>query len=94
MFDAEEAMAMGMLSRIVPKGESLTAAIELASFIASKSAPVLSMAKRAVDEGIEMPIGHGIELEAKLLAKAFLTEDNAEGVAAFMEKRKPVFKHR
>lgn len=93
MFDAQEALRIGVVSRIVPDGESLISAVKLAAEIAEKSAPVLALAKQAINEGLDMTLEQGVENEARLLAKAFLTEDNAEGVSAFLQKRKPIFRH-
>lgn len=91
--DAREALQRGLINRLVPEGEALESAVSLADRIAEHSAPVLALAKRAIHQATNMPLEQGIACEAALLAKAFATQDNAEGVSAFLEKRKPVFRH-
>ncbi|MEH7332473.1 enoyl-CoA hydratase [Neobacillus drentensis] len=91
---AQEAEKIGLVNRIVPSGEGLTSAKELAKRISRHSLQALSRIKKSVDEGLNQSLAEGIELEAALFAEIFQTEDIKEGVQAFLEKRKPVFQHR
>ena len=91
---AQEAKEIGLVNKVVPKGESLAAAKEMAQTIAGYSLPSLQYIKQAVDQGSELSLEEGLRVEAELFAKVSLTEDMEEGVQAFFEKRKPNFKHR
>lgn len=88
---AEQALEIGLVNQVVPKGESLNAAKKLAQTIAQRSLPALKLIKEAVDKGTAVSLEEGIRLEARLFGKVFQTEDIREGVAAFLEKRPPVF---
>lgn len=90
---AEEARNLGLVNQVVEQGKSYVAAMELARKIASKSLPALSRIKLAVDRGLELNLMEGVQYEATLFEEVFQTEDIKEGVAAFIEKRKPKFKH-
>ncbi len=91
---AQAAAQIGLVNRVVPKGDSLNAAKELAHVIANRSSAALALVKRAIDEGGEMSLVHGVQVEAKLFDEVFQTEDCQEGIRAFIEKRKPIFKNR
>jgi enoyl-CoA hydratase/carnithine racemase len=91
---SQEAEKICLVNRIVPSGEGLTNAKELAKRISRHSLQALSRIKKSVDEGLNQSLTEGIELEAALFAEIFQTEDIKEGVQAFLEKRKPVFQHR
>lgn len=91
---AQEALRIGLINRVVPAGQVMAAARELARELASKSGAVLRLIKKAVDEGTRMDLPAGLSLEAELFAEVFETEDAREGIAAFLEKRPPRFKHR
>lgn len=90
---AGQAKEIGLVNQVVPQGEALTAAKKLARNIAQKSLPALTFIKEAVDKGSQLSLEEGVKLEAELLGKVFQTKDIREGVAAFLEKRAPVFKH-
>ena len=94
MMDAEEAERAGLVSRIVPLDKLVDEAIVVASKIASLSRPIVRMAKESVDSAMETSLQEGIKIERRLFHAAFATEDQKEGMAAFVEKRKPEFKHR
>jgi len=64
----------------------------LARKLLSKSSLTLSLAKKAINSGAEMDISSGLDLEAQCFALCFATEDQKEGISAFLEKRKPQFK--
>ena len=92
--DAEEAYRMGLVEELVQEGRHLDRALELAARMARWSLVSLRLAKEAVNAAFEMPLAAGIEHEKELFLRAFASEDGQEGVRAFVEKRKPVFKGR
>ncbi len=94
MMDASEAERLGIAARIVPPEKLLDEAIALAERISSLSQPVIASAKRAVRAAFEMPLAEGLVFERKSIHALFALEDQKEGMAAFLEKRKPVFKNR
>ena len=89
---AEEAKALGLVSRVVPKEAYLDEAKKVANEIASKSPVAARLAKMAVNKAFEMGLGDGIDFERELFYLLFASEDKTEGMKAFMEKRKPEFK--
>ena len=91
---ATTAERIGLVNHVVAKGESLTAAKELAAKITRHSLPSLSLIKQAVDQGLDTTLEEGLKIEAANFGKVFETEDVKEGVRAFIEKRKPQFKHK
>lgn len=91
---AQEAKAIGLVNQVVSKGEALKAAKKMAQTISQRSLPALQFIKQAVDQGLDLSLKAGVKNEARLFAKVFQTEDVREGVAAFIEKRTPKFKHR
>lgn len=92
--DSSRAMEAGLLNRVVPKGEALNAALELAAAINVQSGAVLALAKRALNDGAAVTPRAGISVEAELWQDCFMTEDVKEGVQAFLEKRRPEFQNR
>ncbi|MDV7243243.1 enoyl-CoA hydratase [Rhodococcus oxybenzonivorans] len=92
--DAEEAERAGLVSRIVPAADLLDEALQTASTIAEMSLPVAMMAKEAVNRSFETTLTEGVRFERRVFHSTFATEDQKEGMAAFVEKRAPVFKHR
>lgn len=91
---AEEADRAGLVSRIVPAAELLSTANEVAGTIAQMSRPATRMAKEAVNRSFESSLTEGLLFERRLFHSAFATDDQAEGMAAFSEKRTPNFTHR
>ncbi len=89
---AEEAKALGLVSRVVPKEAYLTEARKVASEVASRSPVAVRLAKMAVNKAFEMGLSDGIDFERELFYLLFASEDKSEGMAAFMEKRSPQFK--
>ena len=89
---ADEAKAMGLVSRVVPKEAYLEEAKKVATEIASKSPVSVKLAKMAVNKAFEMGLSDGLDFERQLFYLLFASEDAKEGMKAFMEKRKPVFK--
>jgi enoyl-CoA hydratase len=94
MMDAAEAERAGLVSRVVPADKLLEEALAAAAKIASYSLPVAMMAKEAVNRAYEANLTEGILFERRLFHAAFALEDQKEGMAAFVEKRKPTFRHR
>lgn len=92
--DAQEAFRLGLVNRVVPTGQALEAARELATRIAQKSAPIVRHCMQAVHRGLACTLAEGLNLEANLFGLCCATEDKAEGTRAFLDKRKPVFKDR
>ncbi|UGQ57017.1 enoyl-CoA hydratase [Rhodococcus pyridinivorans] len=91
--DAEEAERAGLVSRIVPAAELFDVALETATTIASMSLPVAIMAKEAVNRSFETTLAEGVKFERRVFHSTFATADQKEGMAAFVEKRAPEFKH-
>jgi enoyl-CoA hydratase len=92
--DAREALAAGLVARVVAKEAWLEEAKRLAREIASKGPVATRLAKEAVDRAYETTLGLGLEYERRALYLAFASEDAKEGLVAFVEKRKPDFKGR
>lgn len=91
--DAEEAERAGLVSRIVPAADLFDVALEAATTIASMSLPVAMMAKEAVNRAFETTLAEGVKFERRVFHSTFATADQKEGMAAFVEKRTPEFKH-
>lgn len=94
MMDAEEAERAGLISRIVPAVNLLDAALEMAGTIARRSRVATLLAKEAVNTAFETTLQQGVRHERRLFDMAFASADQTEGMAAFVEKRDPVFRHR
>jgi len=91
---AAEAAAMGLVSRVVPAERTLDAALELATTIASKAPVAVLAAKEAVRLAEELPLSAGWRHERRAFFALFATDDQGEGMAAFVEKRRPEWKGR
>ena len=89
--DAEEAYRIGLVQRLID-GEPVAAGIAYAREFSRYSLPVLGFAREAVSRALATPISEGLKIEADLSTLAFQTSDAAEGMAAFIEKRKPNFR--
>jgi enoyl-CoA hydratase len=94
LIDAVEAEQAGLVSRVVPAAELFAAALAIAERIASLSLPATMMAKEAVNRAFELPLSEGLRFEKRLFHALFGTEDQREGMAAFVEKRPPRFGQR
>lgn len=93
MIPAAEALRLGLVNKVVPAGQELRAARDLAHTIAQKAPKAVQASKRAIDEGRERPLSEGIELETKLFETQVLpSQDLGEGIAAFVEHRPPKFR--
>ncbi|MGC4805215.1 enoyl-CoA hydratase-related protein [Micromonospora sp. DT233] len=91
MVDAQEALRIGLADRVVPAADVYAAAVELVTPYLRGPAQALRAAKLAVDGGLEMDLASGLAWESQLFAALFATDDRREGMAAFVEKRKPDF---
>ncbi len=91
LMDAEEAERSGLVCRVVPADALLDEALKLADSIAGMSRPIAYMVKEAIDRAFETSLSEGIRFERRLFHAAFATEDQKEGMAAFVEKRHPDF---
>jgi enoyl-CoA hydratase len=94
MMDAAEAERAGLVARVVPADKLLEEAMAAAEKIASMSLPVAMMAKESVNRAFETTLAEGIRFERRLFHATFATEDQKEGMTAFVDKRKPAFKNR
>ncbi|HYK79935.1 MAG TPA: enoyl-CoA hydratase [Micropepsaceae bacterium] len=94
LMDAAEAERAGLVARVVPLGELLAETLKTAQKIASASLPAMLMVKECVNGAFETSLAEGIRFERRLFHAMFATEDQKEGMAAFVEKRKPSFKDR
>ena len=94
MMDAQEAERCGLVSRMVPSDKLMQEAMAVAEKVASYSLPVAMMAKEAINRAFESTLTEGVRFERRLFHASFALEDQKEGMAAFVEKRKPTFKHR
>lgn len=92
--DAQEAYRIGLVNLVVPLSELMPTAKEWARRICQNGPLALRAAKESMMEGINMTLDEGLKLEKSLVDKLLMTEDAKEGVKAFNEKRKPVFKGR
>ena len=94
MMDAAEAERAGLVSRVVPADKLLDEALAAAKTIAEFSLPSVMAAKEAVNRAYEVVLSEGILFERRMFHSLFATEDQKEGMTAFVEKRKPAFRHR
>ena len=92
--DAQEAERAGLVSRVVPLDKLMEEAMAVAEKIAGYSLPVVMMIKESINRAYETPLAEGVLFERRLFHSQFALEDQKEGMAAFLEKRKPVFKNR
>ena len=93
MMDAAEAERSGLVSRVVPADKLLDEALAAATAICAMSGPSVMMAKECVNRAFESGLSDGMDYERRLFHSLFATDDQKEGMAAFVEKRAPKFKH-
>jgi enoyl-CoA hydratase len=94
MMDAQEAERAGLVSRVVPLEKLMDEALAVADKIASGSLPVVMMIKESINRAYESTLAEGVLFERRLFHSQFALADQKEGMAAFLEKRKPTFKNR
>lgn len=94
MMDAAEAERSGLVARVVASDKLLDEALAAAGKIASYSQPIVMMAKETVNRAQEVSLTEGVRFERRLFLSMFSTEDQKEGMKAFIEKRKPEFRNR
>jgi len=94
LMDAVEAERAGIVARIVPAEQLLEEAMACAAQIAAKSLPVAMMVKESVNRAFEVSLSEGVRFERRVFHAAFATEDQKEGMAAFIAKREARFKGR
>ena len=93
MMDAQEAERAGLVSRVFPAEQLLAETLKAAATIAEFSLPVLMMVKESVNQSFESSLSQGVNFERRLFHSVFALEDQKEGMAAFIEKRRPAFKN-
>ncbi|MDE2006779.1 MAG: enoyl-CoA hydratase [Rhodospirillales bacterium] len=91
MMDAAEAERASLVARVVPAADLIEEAVKLAAKIATMSPVATALAKQAVNRAFETVLAEGVRVERSLFLPLFGTPDQKEGMAAFVEKRKPVF---
>ncbi|KWR88596.1 enoyl-CoA hydratase [Cupriavidus sp. IDO] len=94
MMDAAEAERAGLVSRVVPADKLLEEVMAAADTIAGFSLPVVMMIKESINAAYETTLAEGVRFERRLFHSTFASEDQKEGMAAFVEKRSPNFQHR
>ncbi len=93
-FDAEEAHRVGLINKLVPKGEALSVAKSLVEHYATRAPLSHALIKHTVYTGLQMDLVSSLDYETFIVTTAYQTQDRKEGIAAFFEKRKPNFKGR
>ncbi|HCY61874.1 MAG TPA: enoyl-CoA hydratase [Oxalobacteraceae bacterium] len=94
MMDAQEAERAGLVSRIVAADKLLDEAMEAATVIAGMSLPIVMMVKESVNRAYETTLSEGVQFERRVFHATFATDDQKEGMRAFLEKRAPTFAHK
>jgi enoyl-CoA hydratase len=91
IFSAKEAFELGLVSKVCAPEELMSSAVQFAETLASRAPLAVAKAKSAIEEGLSLDLKSALELEAKAFSEIFNTQDKTEGIAAFIEKRKPLF---
>lgn len=94
MMDAQEAERAGLVSRVVPAAQLMTETMAAATSIAAMSPITVMMVKESINAAYETSLSDGVKFERRLFHATFATEDQKEGMAAFLEKRKPNFENK
>lgn len=93
MMDAAEAEKAGLVSRVVPADQLMEETVAAAATIASMSLPIVMMVKESINRAYETTLNEGVQFERRLFHSTFATEDQKEGMKAFVEKRLPAFRN-
>jgi enoyl-CoA hydratase/carnithine racemase len=91
---AAEAHRLGLVNRVVPAGQAVAVACDLARRIATRSAVALRLGKSGVNRQLGLPLDRAYEEASRIMVENLLAEDAAEGIGAFVEKRRPTWRHR
>ncbi len=94
MIDAQKALAIGLVNQVTPANQLLESGKALLKKITSKGAVAVQSILQSVNQGLDLPLANGLEVEAMHFGRVCATEDKQEGIAAFFEKRRPQFKGR
>jgi enoyl-CoA hydratase len=94
MIDANSALTMGLVNKVVPLASLMTEAKEMAKKIIRNPGIALTLAKIAINSGENVDLATGLDVELQCFAQCFATEDQKEGMKAFVEKRKPQYKNK
>lgn len=94
MMDAIEAERSGLVSRVVPAAKLMDEALAVATQVAAMSLPSVLVLKESVNRAYESTLNEGVLFERRVFHSLFATEDQKEGMRAFLEKRPPNFRHR
>jgi enoyl-CoA hydratase len=94
MMDAAEAKESGLVARVVPAASLMDEAMKIAETIANMSLPSVLAAKEAINLAFESGLSEGMAFERRIFHSLFATEDQKEGMKAFIEKRPPKWKHK
>ncbi len=94
MMDAAEAERSGLVTKVVPLDELRDEVLRMATKIAEQSHPIVMMTKESINRSYETTLAEGVRFERRLFHSMFATEDQKEGMTAFVEKRNPHFKHK
>ena len=92
IIDARTALQIGLVDRVVPPEQLMEEAKKMALTIAAKPRVALALAKSAINKGLDMDLQNGLSYEIECFAECFSTQDQKEGMRAFSEKRKPIYK--
>jgi enoyl-CoA hydratase len=90
--DAAEALASGLVARVVPAADLMAEALKAANRIAAQSLPATITVKHAINRALETSLAEGLQFERRAFHAMFATADQKEGMAAFSAKRKPEFR--
>ena len=91
IFTAQQGYEWGLFTQVTEPGELLPTAHKIAATMASRAPRALAWVKEAINHGFDKPLSDALRLEADIFGRAFETQDHAEGIKAFIEKRPPVF---
>jgi len=94
MMDAQEAFSAGLITRVVPTVDLMSETLKVAHIISNMSLPSLCLAKEAINRSYESLLSEGLLFERRALHSLFATQDQKEGMQAFIEKRAPRFQNK